>query len=167
MKYLMKRRWFEQKNDLSIFDEKRREVYRIDVNTLSQGNKMSFRDTRDHEMAFISRKLSTKGVAFEIYHGDDLQAIVRRDVFSPSRCKFSVEVSHPDDLSAEGDFTEHEYTFMREGKPVGRVSKGYFGNRDSYGVEVGRGEDELILLAGAAVIDLCCRADGEAARVAS
>jgi len=101
--------------------------------------------------------MHSTGPAFEIYHGDDLQAVVPKENFSRSHCKFCAEVSAPDDLHAEGSLDGQEYTFTREGRAVGRVSKSLFGS-GSYGVEVGRGEDELVLLASAFVIDLCCQA---------
>ena len=118
---------------------------------------MSFRDRRGDELAFVTRKQlpGTGGPAFEIYHGDDLQAVVRRDGCSPKRCRFMIDGPGPDDLHAEGDLGGREYAFTREGKTVGRVSQKMVGTAGTYGVEVGRGEDEVLLLASAVVIDLC------------
>jgi uncharacterized protein YxjI len=156
MKYALKQKWFSLGKKFPIVDEKGLEAYRVDGSALAVGKRMSFRDRQNTELAFISQKMHSTGPAFEIYHGDDLQAVVRKDNFSPRHCKFCAEVSAPDDLHAEGNLDSQEYTFTREGKPVGRVSKSLFGN-GSYGVEVGRGEDELVLLASAFVIDLCCQ----------
>jgi uncharacterized protein YxjI len=155
MKYALKQKWMSLKDDFPIVDEKGLEAFRVD-GSAAAGKKLSFRDRRDNELAFISQKMHSTGPAFEIYHGDDLQAVVRQDGFSLQRCKFACDGSAPDDLHAEGNLTAREYTFTREGRPVGRVSKSLFG-ADTYGVEVGRGEDELMLLASAFVIDLCCQ----------
>ena len=157
MKYALKQKWFALGKKFPIVDEKGLEAYRVDGSALSLGKRMSFRDRQDTELAFISQKMHSTGPAFEIYHGDDLQAIVRKDGFSGDRCKFACDGSAPDDLHAEGNLTGREYTFTREGRPVGRVSKSLFGSKGTYGVEVGRGEDELMLLASAFVIDLCCQ----------
>ena len=156
MKYALMQKWFSLKHKFPIVDEKGLEAYRVDGSAGSVGKKLSFRDRENTELAFISQKMHSSGPSFEIYHGDDLQAIVRKNNFSVDRCKFSADVSAPDDLHAEGNLNDREYTFTREGRPVGRVSKSLFG-RESYGVEVGRGEDELVLLASAFVIDLCCQ----------
>jgi uncharacterized protein YxjI len=156
MKYALKQKWFSFGKKFPIVDEKGLEAYHVDGSALSVGKRMSFLDRKDTELAFISQKMHSTGPAFEIYHGDDLQAVVRKDNFSVRHCKFSADVSAPDDLHAEGNLDRQEYTFTREGRPVGRVSKSLFGN-GSYGVEVGRGEDELVLLASAFVIDLCCQ----------
>jgi uncharacterized protein YxjI len=156
MKYALKQKWFSLGKKFPIVDEKGLEAYRVDGSAMAIGKRMSFRDNKNTELAFISQKMHSTGPAFEIYHGDDLQAVVRKDNFSLSHCKFSADASAPDDLHAEGNLNGQEYTFTREGKPVGRVSKSLFG-LGSYGVEVGRGEDELVLLASAFVIDLCCQ----------
>ena len=62
----------------------------------------------------------------------------------------------PDDLVADGDFWEHEYEFTRHGRPVARVSKRFFSWTDTYGIDVAPGEDDVLVLASAVVIDLCC-----------
>jgi uncharacterized protein YxjI len=156
MKYLLKRKWFSLASDVAIQDENGREAFRINGRAFSFGKKLSFLDRHRNELAFINQKMVDGGPSYEIYHSDDLQAVVRENLLTVARCKLAADAPAPDDLHAEGNFTDHEYTFTREGKPVGRVSKSLFPRRDSYGVEVGRGEDEILLLASAAVIDLCC-----------
>ncbi len=156
MKYALKQKWFASNKKFPIVDEKGLEAYRVDGSALAVGKRMSFLDRKDTELAFISQKMHANGPAFEIYHGNDLQAVVRKDDFSLNYCKFTVDGTAPDDLQAEGNLHGQEYTFTREGKAVGRVSKSLFGT-GSYGVEVSRGEDELVLLASAFVIDLCCQ----------
>jgi len=163
MKYVMKQTWFSLGDDLVIGDERGRDAYRIDGASFAFGRNLTFYDRRDSELAYVSRKTTSSGkTTYEIYHGDDLQAVIRRDAVAMPRCRFSVETPCPDDLHAEGDLAGREYTFTREGKPVGRVSKQFFHARDTYGVDVGRGEDDLLLLASAMVIDLCFHA-GKAA----
>jgi len=157
MKYALKQKWFSLGKNFPIVDEKGLEAYRVDGSALTVGNRLSFRDRKNTELAFINQKMVSGGPAFEIYHGDDLQAVVRKENFSLKHCKFSADTSAPDDLHAEGNLDGREYNFVREGRTVGRVSKSLFGS-ESFGVEVGRGEDELVLLASAFVIDLCCQA---------
>ena len=36
------------------------------------------------------------------------------------------------------------------------ISKKYFSWTDTYGVDISRGEDEILILASAVVVDLCC-----------
>lgn len=155
MKYLMKQKWLSLGDEFVVSDERGREIYRVDGATFAFGKNLTFYDRRDSELAYVARKTPSSGPTYEIYHGDDLQAVIRKGKFPPLRCRFSVEMPCPDDLHAEGNLADREYTFTREGKPVGRVSKLFFRPSDSYGVDVGRGEDDLLLLASAIVIDLC------------
>ena len=129
---------------------------------------LTFRDRRGDELGFVTRRpVSGGGAAFEIYHGDDLQSVVRRDGCSPKRCRFMADGPGPDDLHAEGDLSGREYTFTREGKTVGRVSKSMLAGTHTYGVDVGRGEDEILMLASVVVIDLCCQPGADSATVDS
>jgi uncharacterized protein YxjI len=55
--------------------------------------------------------------------------------------------------AAQGNVVDHEYTIERDGQRVAEVSKRWFRVRDSYGVEVAPGENDILILATAAVID--------------
>ena len=48
---------------------------------------------------------------------------------------------------------DHEYQFERDGAKVAEVSKRWFRVRDTYGVEVAPGENDVLILAAAAVLD--------------
>src|SRR5579862_8788539 len=102
MKYALKQKWMSL-DGFPIVDEKGLEAFRVN-GVPHTGKKISFRDRRDNELAFINQKIQASGPAFEIYHGDDLQAIIRKDGFPTERCKFTAEGSAPDDLHAEGNF---------------------------------------------------------------
>ena len=65
----------------------------------------------------------------------------------------------PDDLEARGSFTDHEYEFTRGGGAVAEVSKRWFSWTDTYGVDIARGQDDVLILASTVVIDLCCHGD--------
>lgn len=72
------------------------------------------------------------------------------------RCRFTVDVEDPDDDEAQGSFLDHEYTFRRDGRTVSQVSKKWFTLRDTYGVDIVEGEDDVLILASAVVIDQIC-----------
>ena len=72
------------------------------------------------------------------------------------RCRFTVDVEGPDDYEAQGSFLDHEYTFRRHGRKVAEVSKKWFTLRDTYGVDIVDGEDVVLILASAVVIDQIC-----------
>jgi uncharacterized protein YxjI len=162
MKYVLNQQWFSLGDDFAILDEKGVQAYHVDAETSAAGNRFLFRDRKHAELACVNQKTLNDRPAYEIFHGDDLQAVVRKDSFPSEECRFAVDAHWPDDLHAQGNLLDHEYTFTREGKTVGRVSKSWFGRTGSYGIDVNGNEDELLLLAGAMVIDLCCRDETQA-----
>jgi uncharacterized protein YxjI len=86
-------------------------------------------------------------------------AVVKKHLFTLFRAKFTVDVPGPDDLEAKGDFIDHDYTFERRGREVARVSKKWFRLSDTYGVDIDQGEDDVLILAAAVVIDLVSHPD--------
>jgi uncharacterized protein YxjI len=158
-RYVMKQDWWCWGNDYTIRDAAGEDVLRVDGKVFTFGEKLSLEDLSGRELAFISQKLLSWGPTYEIWKGDRLAAVVKKSVFTLFRCEFTVDVPGPDDLVAEGDFWDHEYTFTRHGRPVASVSKTYFNWTDTYGIEIPHGEDPILILSSAVVIDLCCHQD--------
>ena len=70
-----------------------------------------------------------------------------------------MDVPGPDDLEASGDFLDHEYVFERSGQVVARVSKKWFSLADTYAVDIDKGQNDVLVLAAAVVIDLVSHPD--------
>lgn len=155
-RYQMRQKWLAWGDDYVVTDGAGRETYYIDGRAFSLGSKLSFQDMAGLELAFISQKLLAWGPTFEIYRGDRLAAVVKKSLFTFFRAEFTVDVPGPDDLVAEGNFWDYEYTFTRHGRPVAQVSKAFFSLTDRYGVDVADGEDDVLILAAVVVIDQCC-----------
>jgi uncharacterized protein YxjI len=152
----MKQKWFSFGDDFAIRDAEGRDVFHIDGKVFSIGDQLTFEDPSGRELALIDQKLLAWGPTYEIWKGNQLAAVVKKSIFTFFRCEFTVDVPGPDDLVAEGDFWEHEYTFTRGGRPVASVSKKYFSWTDTYGIDIRDGEDAVLILASVVVIDLCC-----------
>ncbi len=156
MRFVMKERLLSWGDDFYFKDENDRDVFFVDGKALSLGDQLSFQDLQGNELAYIKQKLIAIGPTFEIYRDGKLVAVVKKKLFSFLRHVFTVDVPGPDDLVAEGDFWDHEYTFNRAGREVAQVSKRWFGWSDTYGVEIAEGEDAVLVLASAVVIDQVC-----------
>lgn len=159
MRYVMKEKLFSWGDDFYIKDDQGRDVFFVDGRALSIGKKLSFQDMSGNELAFISQKLLAWGPTYEVYRGSQLAAVVRKSLFTFFHCKFTVDVPGPDDLEAEGDLLDHEYSFSRSGRTVAYVSKKWFSWTDTYGVEIADGEDGILILASTVVIDVVCHED--------
>jgi uncharacterized protein YxjI len=69
------------------------------------------------------------------------------------RDRFDIDVEGGKDLKARGNIAQHEYEIKRDDHVVATVSKKWFRVRDSYGIEIGPGEDEALILALSVAID--------------
>ena len=136
------------------------DVFFVDGKAFSLGDQLSFQDMSGGELAFIKQKLLAWGPTYELYRDGELAAVVKKKLFTLFQCAFTIDVPGPDDLIAEGSFTDHEYTFLRGGDLVATVSKKWFAWTDSYGVEISDDEDAVLVLASTVVIDMACHPDG-------
>jgi len=159
MRYVMKQKLLCWGDDFAIQDDQGRDVFFVDGRAFSIGSKLSFQDMAGNELAFISQKLLAWGPTYEIYRGGQLAAVVKKSLFTFFHCTFTVDVPGPDDLEAEGDFLDHEYSLTRGGTTVATVSKRWFSWSDTYGVEIADGEDDVLILASTVVIDMVCHGD--------
>lgn len=159
MRYMMRQRILSWGDDFSIKDADGQEVYYIDGKVFSFGNKLSIKDRSGAELARINQKLLSLGPQYEIVSGGETVAVVKKHLFTPFRARFTVDVPGPDDLEATGDFLDHEYVFERSGRVVARVSKKWFSLADTYAVDIDEGQDDVLVLAAAVVIDLVSHPD--------
>ena len=74
-------------------------------------------------------------------------------MITPSRERWIAKLQDGPDLHIQGNIVDHEYTIERDGTKVAEVSKRWFRARDTYGVEVAPAQNDVLILATAAVID--------------
>jgi uncharacterized protein YxjI len=159
VRYMMRERILSWGDDFAIKNTDGDDVWYVDGKALSFGDKLSFKDRHGKEVAFIDQKLLSLGPQYEIIRGGKTVAVVKRQLFTLFRARFTVDVPGPDDLEAKGDFLDHEYTFERHGREVARVSKKWFSLADTYAIDIDEGEDDVLILAAAVVIDLVSHPD--------
>jgi uncharacterized protein YxjI len=161
MRYVMRQKILSLADSFTIKDEQERDVYLVKGKLFSFGDKLSFQDPAGNELVYIDQRLLNWGPTYELWKGADLLAVVKRQLFSFIHHRFTVDVPGPNDLEAEGDFLDHEYTFTRGGSVVATVSKRWFSWTDTYGIEIADGEDPVLVLASAVVVDMVCHDDNK------
>lgn len=160
MRYQMKEKLIALGQDFMIQDESGRDAFFVDGKAFSIGDKLVFKDMAGNELARIEQKLLSWGPTYEIYRGGQQVATVKKSLFTLFRSRFSVDVPGPDDLEAQGDFLDHEYTFTRGSQTVATVSKRWLSIRDTYAIDIAQGEDDILLLACAVVVDMASHKEG-------
>ena len=161
MRYVMRQKLWAWGNDFTIKDETGADRYRVDRKVLSLRGEMVFEDMAGRPLASVRKRLLSFGNVYDVYHGEQLFASVKEGWLPLIRYRFTVDVDDdgagPGDLDITGDFTDHEYTFGRDGRTVATVSKRWFSWTDTFGVEVADDADAVLVLACTAVVDLCTR----------
>ncbi|MFI1990825.1 LURP-one-related family protein [Actinoplanes sp. NPDC020271] len=79
-------------------------------------------------------------------------------MITPLRERWTVKVNDDPDLDVQGNVLDHEYTITEGRATVAEVSKKWFRIADTYGVEVAPGQNPVLLLAVAAVVDTMAHA---------
>jgi uncharacterized protein YxjI len=159
MRYQMKQNLFSWGQDFTITDADGNDAFIVDGAAFSIGDQLAFKDLAGNELLHIKQRLFSWSAAYEIRKGDEVRAVVEKELFTLFSCSFTVDVTGPDDLQAEGDFLDLEYEFLRGERKVATVSKRWFSLSDTYGIDIADGEDEILILASAVVIDMACHQD--------
>jgi uncharacterized protein YxjI len=79
-------------------------------------------------------------------------ATVKKAMITPLRERWHVE-SPNGDLKIQGNIVDHEYEIEANGQKVAEVSKRWLRVADSYGVQVAPGQNAVLMLAIAAILD--------------
>jgi uncharacterized protein YxjI len=161
MRYVMREKLLAWGDDFTIKDDRGHDVFFVDGKAFSLGNQLSFRDMAGNELAYIKQKLFSWGPTYEVYRDGELAAVVKRDIFTFFHHRFTVDVPGPDDLEAKGNLLDREYELVRGDRVVATVSKKWFTFADTYGVDIEDGEDDVLILASAVVIDMACHPDDD------
>lgn len=159
MRYVMRQKLFTLTDDYSVMNDAEREIYFVKGKFFSFGKNLSFQDMEGKELAHIQQKVLNWGPTYEITHDGELVAVVKKELFTFFHCVFHVDEPGHDSLTAEGNFSDHEYVFTRSGQQVASVSKQWFTFADTYGVDADGSEDPILILACAVVIDAACHDD--------
>jgi uncharacterized protein YxjI len=81
-------------------------------------------------------------------------ATVKKALITPLRDRWTVKIKGGPDLDVQGNILDHEYRIGEGRQKVGEVSKKWFRLRDTYGVEIAEGQDDVIILAVTVAIDI-------------
>ena len=150
----MRQRMLSIGDDYIIENDRGEHVFKLDGKALRVRKTILFEDLDGRELCKIQERMMRLRDSMEIEGPDGRRlAMVHRAMITPLRERWVVDVEDGPDLRAQGNFVDHEYTIERDGDKVAEVSKRWFRVRDTYGVEVAPGENDVLILATTAVID--------------
>ena len=85
--------------------------------------------------------------------GGQQLAMVKKALITPIRDRWTVKIRGGPDLEVKGNILDHEYSIGEGRDKVAEVSKKWFRLRDSYGVAIDPGQDDIVILAVTVCID--------------
>jgi uncharacterized protein YxjI len=154
VRYIIREKLLHLGEDSVITDETGRAVYQVDGKVFTLRHTLVMRDMAGNEVATICQRLIALRPTWEITRGGQELAEVRKKLLTFLGDRFTVDIPGPDDLEAQGNIFEHEFSVTRGGQVVATVSKRWISLTATYGVDIAPGQDDALILACALILDL-------------
>ena len=152
--YQMRQKMVSIGDDFWIENDKGVKVFKVDGKALRVRQTLLFEDAQGKELCKIQEKMMRVKDSMEIEGpGGDKIATVKKAMITPVRERWVVKIKNGPDLDVQGNILDHEYSIGEGRDKVAEVSKKWFRLRDSYGVSIDPGQDDVLILAVAVCID--------------
>jgi len=152
--YQMREKLASIGDDFWIENNRGEKVYKVDGKALRVRQTMIFEDRSGKELAKIQERMMRVKDSMEVEDPSGHQiAMVKKAMITPVRDRWTVKIKGGPDLEVQGNILDHEYTIGGGRDKVAEVSKKWFRVRDTYGVEIEPGQDDVLILAVTACID--------------
>jgi uncharacterized protein YxjI len=152
--YIIREKMFRLAESSDITDETGQPVLHVDGKVMSLHNRLIMRDLAGREVAQVSRRLAALRPTYEISIDGKNVGEVRRHLFAPFHERLTIAVTGGGDMEVAGDLLSHEFTIQRDGQTVATISKRWLSLTATYAVDVGPGENDLLILASVLALDL-------------
>ncbi|MCB0074097.1 MAG: LURP-one-related family protein, partial [Anaerolineae bacterium] len=130
-------------------------VYKVDGKALRLRNTLILEDRSGQELAKIQTKVVRIKDTMEIEgpNGETL-GVVKKALITPVRERYTVKIGNGPDIDIQGNILDHEYKFEIGRDRIAEVSKKWFRIRDTYGVEIDPGQNDVVILAATVALDM-------------
>src|SRR5947207_3621315 len=152
--YQMREKLVSIGDDFWIENNRGEKVYKVDGKALRIRQTIIFEDRAGRELAKIQERMLHIKDSMEIEDPSGHQiAMVKKALITPLRDRWTVKIKAGPDLEVKGNILDHEYTIGQGSEKLAEVSKKWFRVRETYGVEIEPGQDDILILAITACID--------------
>jgi len=151
-RYTMREKLFSVGDDFWIETDGGERMFKVNGKALRIRDTFVIESPSGEELFTIQEKKLTVRDKMEVERGGRTVATVKKALIG-IRDRYSIEVEGGPDLSAKGNFVDHEFEIERDGHKVAEISKRWLRVRDAYGIEVAPGEDDALMLAVTVCID--------------
>ena len=154
-RYKMRQKLVSFGDDFWIENDQGQKTFKVDGKMLRVRDTLFFEDRSGKELCKIQTKVARIKDSMEIEgpRGERL-AMVKKALITPVRDRWVVKVGNGPDLDVQGNILDHEYNIGEGRDKIAEVSKKWFRIRDTYGVQVEQGQNDVLLLAVTVAIDM-------------
>jgi uncharacterized protein YxjI len=152
--YQMREKLVSIGDDFWIENAHGQKVFKVNGKALRVRQTLVFEDAHGKELCKIQERMMRVKDSMEIEGPNGQQmAMVKKALITPIRERWVVKIKNGPDLEVKGNILDHEFTIGEGRDKVAEVSKKWFRLRDTYGVEIDAGQDDILILAVAVCID--------------
>lgn len=154
-RYQMRQKLVSFGDDFWIENQNGQKVFKVDGKMLRVRDTLFFEDARGQRLCKIQTKVMRIKDSMEIEGADGGRlAMVKKALITPLRDRWVVKVGNGPDLDVQGNILDHEYSIGEGRDKIAEVSKKWFRIRDTYGVQIEQGQNDVLLLAVTVAIDM-------------
>lgn len=154
-RYTIRQKLMSIGDDFWIENQDGQRVFKVDGKALRLRKTLIFEDMDGNKLCKIQERLLAFKDTMAVEDADGNQmAVIKKGIIAPLGDHWSVTVRGGPDLDVQGNILDLEYSIMQRRKKVAEVSKKWFRLTDTYGVEIGEGQNDILILAIAIAIDM-------------
>lgn len=154
-RYQMRQKLVALGDDFYIEDDHGQRVYKVDGKVLKIRDTLIFRNMQGQVMCKVQEQLMHIKDTMEIEGPDGkTAATVKKDLINILHDHWVIKIKGGPDLDVKGNILDHDYQIKEGRQTVARVSKKWFRMRDTYGVEIQPGQNDILILAATVAIDM-------------
>jgi uncharacterized protein YxjI len=151
--YQMREKLVSIGDDFWIETNRGRRAFKVDGKAVRVRDTLVIRDAQGAEVARLQERLLRVRDTMKIERPGKPDATIKKAMITPLRERWLLEADDIGEVKIQGNIVDHEYTFERDGRKVAETSKRWLRLRDTYGVEIQAGQDEVLILAATVAVD--------------
>ena len=154
-RYQMVQKMVSIGDDFWIENGRGERAFKVDGKALRVRSTLNFEDAHGQKLCQIQEKMVRVRETMDIEDANGQTiATIKKAMITPVRERFTLNIQGGPDIEIQGNLLDHEYTFEQGGRKVAETSKKWFRLRDSYGVEIEPGQNDILILAATVAIDM-------------